>query len=105
MRPALLHALAQATRARTALAFSRATRAPMEAQEERLATLMQRNAQTGYGKLHGLGEIATPAAYARRVPLMTPADLEPWVNRLMNGERRVLTADDPLYYVRTTGST
>lgn len=104
-KPALLHLVAQASRARTTLAFARAAREPMEAQEERLAELMSRNAETEYGRAHGFSEIATPAAFARRVPIMTAADLEPWVNRLMKGERRLLTADDPVYYVRTTGST
>jgi len=105
VKPALLHLVAQASRARTALAFARAARAPMEAQEERLRDLMRRNADTEYGRAHGFAEITTPAAFARRVPLFTPADLEPWAARLMNGERRLLTADDPAYYVRTTGST
>ncbi len=103
--PALLHLVGQATRARTAAAFAHATRDPGAAQEQRLRELMQRNADTEYGRAHGFAEITTPAAYARRVPLMTPADLEPWVARLQAGERKLLTADEPVYYVRTTGST
>jgi hypothetical protein len=104
VKPPLLHLVAQASRARTALAFARAARDPMEAQEARLAELMEANADTEYGRAHGFAEIATPAAFARRVPLTTAADLEPWVQRLMAGERRLLTEDDPVYYVRTTGS-
>jgi hypothetical protein len=103
--PAFLHLLGQATRARTALAFARAARDPGATQEERLLSLMRRSADTEYGRAHGFSDVTTPAAYARRVPLMTPADLEPWTTRLQAGQRNLLTAEDPVYYVRTTGST
>jgi hypothetical protein len=66
---------------------------------------LARNADTAYGKQHGFSSISDPASYARNVPLMTPDDLATWVERAMNGEQAVLTADAPAYYVRTTGST
>ncbi|HUS67319.1 MAG TPA: GH3 auxin-responsive promoter family protein [Kofleriaceae bacterium] len=105
LRPALLHLLGQATRLRTAGAFALAARDPGATQEARLVGLMRKNADTEYGRRHGFSDITSPATYARRLPLMTPADLEPWVDRLMAGERKLLTAADPVYYVRTTGST
>lgn len=103
--PPLLHLLGQASRARAAAAFARAARRPGETQAARLLELMRRNADTEYGRAHGFADVTSPAAYARQVPLLTAAELDPFVKRLMAGERRLLTVDDPVYYVRTTGST
>lgn len=103
--PALLHLLGQIQRSRPALEFSLAARDPRKAQAAKLAELVSRNVATEYGQLHGLAEARTPAEFARRLPIMTPADLEPYARRLMHGERNLLAAEAPIYYVRTTGST
>ena len=105
MNPALLHFLGQLTRARPALGFALAARDPRKAQTAWLEKFVAQNRGTEYGKAHGLGEVRTPQDFARRMPIMTPADLEPYARRLMNGERNLLSAEAPVYYVRTTGST
>jgi GH3 auxin-responsive promoter len=105
LKPALLHLLGQASRARYALEFGKAVDDPRAAQEAKLRELLQRNAGTDYGRLHGLAPNLTPREYSERIPFMTPASLEPWTNRLMSGERNLVSADAPIYYVRTTGST
>ncbi len=99
-----LHAAGQASRARHGLAFALAARDPARAQAERLRAMLARNAATEIGRRHGFADLRTPAEYARRVPLSTAADVEPMVARMMRGERRVLTAEAPIFYGRTTGS-
>lgn len=105
LKPALLHALGQAQRAGPAAAFALAAMNPQRAQRQKLEEILSRHAGTEYGRAHGFGSIRTPEEYAQRVPIMTPADLAPYVERQMSGERNVLTAEAPVYYVRTTGST
>lgn len=101
----MLHALAQLQRTPAAASFGLAAHDPERAQRRRLRTLLARNAGTRFGRAHGLEPNLTPEQYAQRVPLMTAAELAPWVTREMNGEPNVLTAERPIYYVRTTGST
>lgn len=101
----LLHALGQRSRTRAAREFESAARDPRAAQAAVLRTILSRNAETEYGRKVGLRADLAGEEYARRVPLMTPTDLQPWVTRQMKGERNLLTADPPVYYVRTTGST
>jgi len=105
LRPALLHAIGQATRVAPALRFRRQARDPRAAQEALLSSLLTANAATDYGRRHGFTSIRNYADFAARVPFMTAADLAPLVDRQMRGERAVLTAEAPVYYVRTTGST
>jgi acyl-coenzyme A synthetase/AMP-(fatty) acid ligase len=104
-KAALLHALAQLQRAPVAASFGLAVHDPERAQRRRLRELLERNRDTRFGRAHGLEPGLTPQQYAERVPLMTAAELAPWVQSEMNGEERVLTAERPVYYVRTTGST
>ncbi|MBL9037429.1 MAG: GH3 auxin-responsive promoter family protein, partial [Archangium sp.] len=101
----VLHALGQLQRVPAALSFARTTRNPEAAQRAYLKRLLTQNADTEYGRAHGFSASMTAEDFARRVPLMTPADFRPLVNRMMNGEQRVLLADTPRFYARTSGST
>ena len=103
--PAALHLLGHLTRIGPARSFRKAAAEPRRAQEEKLRAIAARNASTEYGRAHGLTAELTPQQFAERIPIMTPADLEPLVRRQMEGARNVLSADAPVYYVRTTGST
>jgi GH3 auxin-responsive promoter len=105
LRPALLHALGQAQRAAPAAAFAVASMNPERAQRAKLREILARNLDTEYGRAHGFSSIRTPKDYAERVPIMTPESMAPLVSRQMAGERGILTAEAPVYYVRTTGST
>lgn len=102
--PSALHLLGQATRLAPMLRFAHAAERPLETQRAKLAALLARNADTEYGRRFGFASITSQAEYARRVPIVTPDDVQPYVDRMMRGERHLLTADPPVYYTRTTGS-
>jgi hypothetical protein len=102
--PSWLHALGQMSRRRDALDYERAAGDPQAAQAAFLGRLLQRHADTAYGRQHGFAGIASPEAYAEKVPLMTPADMQVWVRRTMAGERRLLTPEDPVFYGMTAGT-
>lgn len=102
--PALLHRLGQLSRRKAAMEFERAARDPMRAQDDFLAGLMARNLGTEYGTLHGFGRVRSGADFAERVPLVDSVSMAPWMERLIAGERNLLTADAPLFYGLTSGT-
>src|SRR5688500_5339628 len=97
--PRWLHVLAQASRRKTVREFEAAARSPSDAQRERLLTLLRENQDTEFGRRHGFARIRSFEEYARAVPTQRPEEVQPWVNRLMSGERNLLSAEPPVYYV------
>jgi hypothetical protein len=78
--------------------------APERVQAEVLQDILQRNAQSVFGRLHGFAEIAGGAAYAATVP---PADydfLSPLIARMENGDANILTSQPVLAFEETGGS-
>ena len=104
MSPTLLHAIAQIVRTPAALSFVLAALAPRWYQRRRLRQLLRASQGTEYGRAHGFDAIRDLDAYREAVPLMSAGDLSGWVDRLMQGERNLLTAEPPLFYGRTTGT-
>src|SRR5438105_15311815 len=102
--PSLLHFAGNLARAKHVRAFDEAADDPEIAQRARLTEILERNRATEYGRAH-FGKARTVEEYVRQAPLISPAALQPWVRREMEGARNLLTADAPVYYVRTTGST
>ncbi|MEW6472157.1 MAG: GH3 auxin-responsive promoter family protein [Actinomycetota bacterium] len=85
--------------------FEAATRWPGAAQREKLAQILARNARTGFGDRHRFDRIRSVEDYRTAVPPNTYETLAPWIERVTAGERNVLTADDPLLFATTSGTT
>lgn len=103
--PLLLQALGQAQRLPEAARFERAARSPERAQLALLKETMRANADTAFGRAYRLGEVRTLEDLQARVPVLSYADVEPWIKRQMRGERRVLSAEDPVFFASSTGTT
>lgn len=86
-------------------AYRLALRDPRRIQEAHLRALLERNAASAFGRLHGFAEIRDIADYQRRVPLQSWADVQPWVDRIAGGETGVLTSEPVLLLESTGGST
>ncbi|MER8012045.1 GH3 auxin-responsive promoter family protein [Streptomyces sp. NPDC094149] len=78
---------------------------PYEVQRELLATVLEHNAHTAFGLEHGLEAVRTVEELRRAVPIRTHEEMMPWIERTMDGERNVLTADDPVVYFSSSGTT
>jgi hypothetical protein len=78
---------------------------PADAQARVLRGLLQANADTAFGRDHGFGTLRTPRQYVQRVPIRDYEGLRPYVTRLLAGEPRVLTAEAPLTFATTSGTT
>ena len=68
------------------------TYVPMRSQEEFLMRMMRENAKTQYGQKCGFKDVHTLEDFQRYVPLTEYNDYLPYVDRISNGERNVLTA-------------
>lgn len=90
---------------RAAAPFERAVADTRSTQESLLARLMQRNRDTEYGREHGFAQIRSLADYARRVPVVDYEDLAERIDRVTRGEKNVLTAEDPVLFAQTSGTT
>jgi len=86
-------------------AFEAAADHPVSAQMGVLRRLLGDNADTAFGREHAFAAGATPAEFARRVPIGDYEAFRPWVARIVAGERRVLTAETPFMFTATSGTT
>ena len=93
-----------ASHAGAAQRFRRQLHDPAGTQDRRLQELLQRHATSDFGRQHGFAGIRNAAEFAARVPLHTYEDLEPWIERIRQGEPTVLTADRVTHLVPTSGS-
>lgn len=85
--------------------FMRGTVDPLGVQTERLVHILGENAETEIGRRYGFKSIRSFAELRRRVPVHTYDDLAPSIDRMTRGEPGVLTAEKPLLYCRTSGTT
>jgi hypothetical protein len=65
---------------------------PMQCQEEFVMRLVRENANTEYGRIHGFDHIRSLDEYRSYVPLTAYENYQPYVNRIANGNKNVLTA-------------
>ena len=89
----------------SSLALDHAASRPEEAQRDVLAKALQRNADSIFGREHGFAGIRDEADYRRRVPVSEFEDLRPYVNRIIAGEKSVLTKARPFMLTMTSGTT
>lgn len=85
--------------------FRRALERPEETQRGILRRLLADNAVSAYGRAHGFGDIRSYEQFCERVPIVGYDALEPWVARIMRGEKSVLTREPVTRLVPTSGST
>ncbi len=74
-------------------------------QERFLTELLQRNSETEYGRKWGFSNLHTVEDYQRQVPLSRYDDYESLIERQIDGEKGLLTADEPVFYCISAGST
>lgn len=82
-----------------------ASQAPREAATAKLGEIVARNRDTAFGREHGFGAIRTIEDYQRAVPPRDFEGLSPWLDRVVAGERAVLTQDEPTWFGQSSGTT
>lgn len=74
-------------------------------QREELSRILLKNCDTAYGQRFAFDTIGSVEEYQDRVPFSHHSDYQPYVEKLMAGQTRQLTAAEPVYYAITSGST
>ena len=78
---------------------------PRRAQEHFLRTLLKKHGNTAFGRDNGFAEIQTPEDYRSRVPIRDYEGFRPYIDRIGEGERTVLTTEEPFMFGTTSGTT
>jgi len=78
---------------------------PRASQKSLLLNILRENAATEYGRKYSFSTIASEGEFQKRVPITTYQDLEPFVEKIMEGRGNVLTADMPFMFNVTSGTT
>ena len=85
--------------------FDQATRDPRHIQTELLLGILRRNVDTEYGRRYGFASINSIADYQEQVPVITYADIQQDMERVAGGARNVFTAEHPVMFAQTSGTT
>ncbi len=85
-------------------AFREETKHPMDAARALLMQMLYENKDTEYGKKYGFADIQTVEEYQKRVPVATYDDLAPYLERMMAGEKDILTAYSFNHFNETSGT-
>lgn len=78
---------------------------PRAAQEKKLLNILRANSQTVYGRDKRFDSITSPESFRANVPINQYDDLLPYIERMLQGEKNVLTAQEPFMYATTSGTT
>lgn len=70
--------------------FERALHNPQKAQQELLLAQLRREADTAYGRDHHFRDIRTLADFRRQIPIQDYSALEPYIERVKQGETEAL---------------
>jgi len=85
--------------------FDSLTKDPKAAQRKILLQILRKNQNTEYGRKYNFGNISSEKDYQENVPINSYQDLEPFVEKIINGHNNVLTSDVPVMFNLTSGST
>jgi hypothetical protein len=77
---------------------------PLAAQTRKMEEIVTRNAGTVFGKKHALARVKTLSDFRQAVPIADYEVHRPYIDRIWEGERGVLTAEQPFMFATTSGT-
>jgi len=78
---------------------------PIEAQDRVFRDLLQKAANTKFGKDHGFGEIVSHEDFVKRVPIRDYEELKVYIEKVVSGQADILWPGKPVYFAKTSGTT
>jgi hypothetical protein len=85
--------------------FQKALKDPVGTQERLLASILERNKNTEYGKSFNFAGLKSLKDYQGNVPIIDYEDIRERVDRMTRGEENILTAEKPVLFAQTSGTT
>src|SRR5687767_4468033 len=99
------HQILRAAGLRNAWAFNRASRDLKRHQQKVLLNLIRRNRDSQFGIQHQFSKITSYEEFVNQVPLQSWSDIEPWIEKVLNQEKNVLTTEHISGFELTSGTT
>ena len=90
---------------RYARPLSRLVKHPLRAQRCLLRNIVEKNAETTFGRQHGFTDILSVADFRAQVAVQDYESLRPFIEDQASLGIRGLTREMPLFYARTSGTT
>ena len=78
---------------------------PMVSQHRLLSYILRDNSDSAYGKQYQFDSLKGISDYRKQVPIATYEDLQPYIERAMDGAEKQLTRLTPTFYATTSGTT
>ena len=78
---------------------------PRSEQDRVLSEVLRTNGSTMFGHEHGLEKVRVAHDFRRAVPIRTHEQMMPWIERAILDQPNVLTADMPVAYFSSSGTT
>jgi hypothetical protein len=88
-----------------ARSFKSALKDPVGTQQRLLLSILRRNQDTEYGRAYGFASIHSLKDYQGNVPIIDYEDIRSRIDRMTRGEKNILTAEMPLLFAQTSGTT
>ncbi|AFZ32947.1 GH3 auxin-responsive promoter [Gloeocapsa sp. PCC 7428] len=85
--------------------FVKKTHNALSLQEQFLINLLDFHKNTELGKEYSLNDITTIEQFQQRIPIWEYSSYEPYIQRMAQGEKNILTPDPVVYFNTTSGST
>jgi sterol desaturase/sphingolipid hydroxylase (fatty acid hydroxylase superfamily) len=85
--------------------IARAARDPMRMQQALLFNILRANRDTSFGRKHDFRKIGSVNQYRAKVPVQEYEALRPFIETEVERGEQALTADPPVRYTRTSGTT
>ena len=85
--------------------LEKATHDVAQAQKRVLREILQHNRDTGFGQRHRFAEVNSIADYQRLCPVQTYNSLQPYMEEQESTGKPAITAEDALFYAKTSGTT
>jgi sterol desaturase/sphingolipid hydroxylase (fatty acid hydroxylase superfamily) len=81
------------------------TTSPNEQQKTLLKSILHKNCNTSFGVEKSFVNISSYEEYKKALSVNEYEYFRPWINRIIKGEKNVLTQDEVDYFVTTSGTT
>ncbi|MHA1268408.1 MAG: GH3 family domain-containing protein [Candidatus Helarchaeota archaeon] len=77
---------------------------PFDLQRKLLTDIIKVNKNTLFGKKHNFSDIRTIRDFQSQCPIRIYSDFEPYIDRMINGEKFILVGSRQVYWGKTAGS-
>ncbi len=77
---------------------------PEAAQQRKLKEILRLNGKTAFAKAHGLSPDSSLEQFRKQVPISDYEAHSPYIDRIWQGEKNILSSDEPFMFATTSGT-